>query len=115
MDYWETYSPVVNWISVRLLLSLPLILNLESRSIDFFLIFPQADLDEDIYTEPLFGFNFDGQYTHVLKLNKSLYGLKQSSSNWFSFLTQGLVGRDFIPSKIDTCIYYKKLHHFDLC
>ena len=76
IDYWETYSPVVNWISVRLLFSLTQILNLESRSIDFVLAFPQAELTEDIYMEAPFGFDFDGQRTYVLKLNKSLYGLK---------------------------------------
>ena len=55
-----------------------------------------------------FGLNVDGQYTYVLKLNKSLDGLKQSISNWSSFLTQGLVDRNFIPSKIDPCIYDKE-------
>ena len=57
--------------------------------------------------EAPFGFDFDGQRTYVLKLNKSLYGLKQSSSNWFHFLTKGLTDRNFIPSQIDPCIYYK--------
>ena len=108
VDYWETYSPVVKWISVRLLFSLSLILKLESRSINFVLVFPQADLDEDIYMELPFGFNSNRQRTHVLKLNKSLYGLKQSSSNWFKFLTQSLVDRSFIPSKIDPYFYYKE-------
>ena len=107
VEYWETYSPIVNWISVRLMFSLSLILNFESRCIDFVLAFPQADLDEDIFMEPPFGFNFDGQRTHVLKLIKSLCGLKQSSSNWLNFLTQGLVYRYLIISKIYPCIYYK--------
>ena len=57
--------------------------------------------------EAPFGFDFDGQRTYVLNLNKSLYGLKQSSSNWFRFLTKGLTDRNFIPSQIDPCIYYK--------
>ena len=72
-------------MSVRLMFSLSLILNIESRSIYFVLEFPQAELDEDVYTEPPFGFNFDGQHTRVLKFNKSLYVLKKISSNWFHF------------------------------
>ena len=49
VNYWETYSPVVNWISVRLLLTICHLHKLESESIDFVLAFPQADLDVDIY------------------------------------------------------------------
>ena len=57
--------------------------------------------------EAPYGFDFQGRQTHVLKLNKSLYGLKQSSSNWSYVLTQDLDARNFIPSLIDPCIYYK--------
>ena len=76
IDYWETYSPVVYWISVRLLFSLTQILKLESRSINFVLDFPHAELDEDIYMEAPYGFDFEGARTNVLKLNKSIYELK---------------------------------------
>ena len=41
---WETYSPVVNVLSVCLLLTL-------CNTIDFILVFPQADLDVDIWLE----------------------------------------------------------------
>ena len=40
VNYWETYAPVVNWISVRFLLVLSEIIGLESRAIDFVLAFP---------------------------------------------------------------------------
>ena len=90
IDYWETYSPVVNWISVRLLFALTMIHDLESRSIDFVLAFPQAELYEDVYMELPFGFDQDGDRSYVMKLNKSIYGLKQANSNWFDHLTTGL-------------------------
>jgi hypothetical protein len=48
VSYWETYSPVVNMITVCLLLALCNIHGLESKSIDFVLVFPQANLDKDI-------------------------------------------------------------------
>ena len=44
-NYWETYAPVVNWASVRMLLAVAKIHNLPSKSIDFVLAFPQAKLD----------------------------------------------------------------------
>ncbi|KAL7531887.1 hypothetical protein ACHAXR_006610 [Thalassiosira sp. AJA248-18] len=48
-SYWETYSPVINMLSVRLILAIAKIHNLDSKAIDFVLAFPQADLEEDIW------------------------------------------------------------------
>ncbi len=50
-NYWETFSPVVNMISVKLLLVIAKIHGLKSKSIDFVLAFPQADLDVDIWMD----------------------------------------------------------------
>ena len=44
---------------------------------------------------------------YVPKLNKSLYGLKQASLNWYEKLWEGLIARDFFPSGIDPCFYLK--------
>jgi hypothetical protein len=111
-NYWETYSPVVNMISVKLLLVIAKIHGLESKSIDFVLAFPQADLDVDIWMELPIGFQPIDDPEHpnqyVLKLKKNLYGLKQASYNWYGKLRDGLVDRGFTPSKIDQCLYMKK-------
>ena len=113
-NYWETYSPVVNMLSVRLLLSLAKIFNLDSKAIDFVLAFPQAELEEDIWMYLPIGFQVDGQTEadstrhYILKLNANLYGLKQGSYNWYEKLKKGLTDRGFVPSKIDPCLYLKK-------
>ena len=113
-NYWETYSPVVNMMSVCLLLAIAKIYKLESKAIDFVLAFPQADLDVDIWMYLPAGFQVDGQTEddsdrrYLLKLNKSLYGLKQASFNWYEKLKTGLIDRGFEPSKIDPCLYLKK-------
>ena len=86
--YWGTYSIVVNILSVRLLLCIAKINNLDSKAIDFQLVFPQAELNEDIWMQLPAGFqvyidieeNSDKHY--FLKLEVSLYGLKQASFNW---------------------------------
>jgi hypothetical protein len=111
-NYWETYSPVVNMLSVRIILAIAHIHNLDSKSIDFVLAFPQAELDVDIWMELPRGMapdhDEDNKHLYVLKLKKNLYGLKQASFNWFDKLKTGLVDRDFKPSKVDPCLYYKK-------
>jgi hypothetical protein len=50
-NYWETYGPVVNWASVHLILAIAQIHGLSSKSIDFVLVFPQADLEIHVYME----------------------------------------------------------------
>ena len=56
VNYWETYSPVVNWLSIRTLMILSILYDLETRSIDFVLAFTQADLDVLIFMEMPIGF-----------------------------------------------------------
>lgn len=109
-NYWETYAPVVNWLSVRTLLIVSMLNDLETRSIDFTLAFPQADLDVDVYMELPVGFDHEGHKgKHVLKLNKSLYGLKQAAYNWFQLLKSGLEARGYEhQSSTDNCVFLGK-------
>jgi hypothetical protein len=44
----------------------------------------------------------------VLKLRKNLFGLKQTSINWFAKLCDGLLDQGFRTSPIDQCLYMKK-------
>ena len=73
IDFWETYAPVVNWISVRLLLILAILHGLETKSINFVLAFPQADLDTNVFMELPYGFHYGGKGKHVLRLKNNLY------------------------------------------
>ena len=51
INYWETYAPVVHWMSVRIMLTLVAIENLHTESIGFVFAYPQAYIDVDIYME----------------------------------------------------------------
>ena len=75
--------------------------------IDYTNAFPQADIDTEIYVEPpaLFGSKM-GQ-DKVLKLRKSLHGLKQSPSTFYQHLSQGLQKRGWKSSDIDPCVFMK--------
>ena len=107
MDYWEIYAPVVNWISVRLLLILSIIHNLDTKSIDFVLAFPQATLKRDFFMELPYGFEYGPKGKYVLKLKKNLYGLSDASYNWFNKLTEGLESEGFIRSEVDQCVFLR--------
>jgi hypothetical protein len=104
----ETYAPVVNWASVWLILAIAKIHCLLSKSIDFVLAFPQADLEIPVYMDLPIGFDArDGESCkfYVLRLNKSLYELKQAGYYWFAKLSNGLQDRGFVQSNIDLCVF----------
>ena len=110
INYWETYAPVVNWISIRFLLVLGEIVGLESQAIDFVLAFPQADLDVPVYMELPLGMEIPGaayEKQHVLLLKKNLYGLKQAANSWYDMLKEGLRLRGFTESVADPCVFVK--------
>ena len=52
MDDWNTYSPVVSWNTVRLMLAMALINNWHMQPIDFLLAPLQAPVKTDIYMKP---------------------------------------------------------------
>ena len=99
--YWETHSPVVNILSVSLLLSIAHIHSQNLKSIYFVLVFPQADIDIDILMElpeviiPVG--DESNRRLYILKHNKSFYGLKQAYHNWYENIKQYLLDWDFTP------------------
>ena len=60
-SYWERYPPLVNMLTVRLILVISKINSLDSKAIDFVLSFPQADLEEYIRMQLPIGFKVDRQ------------------------------------------------------
>ena len=91
INYWDTFSPVVNWTTVRLLMTISLIENLYTQSIDFTLAFPQANVEAEIFMELPIGFKSSEDGDYVLKLVKNLYGLKNAAKQWFELIRDNLI------------------------
>ena len=110
IDYWETYAPVVNWVSVRFLLIISQLAGLETQAIDCVLTFTQEKLDVPVYMKISPGIDIENgsKDEYLISLKSSLYGLKQSSTNWYDFLKKGLERRGFCESKADNCVFMKK-------
>jgi hypothetical protein len=110
--YWDTYSPVVSWATVRLVLILALILGWEMRSIDFIMAYPQADVKTDIYMKLPNKTKLPKRKDprkHLLRLKKNLYGLKDAGLTWFEFICKGLTSEKigFKQSTTDPCLFIK--------
>ena len=78
VDYNEVFSPVVKHTSIRVLLALVAQFDLELEQLDVMTAFLHGDLEEEIYMSQLEGYGVVGKEDFVCKLEKSLYGFKQS-------------------------------------
>jgi hypothetical protein len=78
VNYWGSFSPVVNWFSIRLCMTFAFIFDWYTRQVDFVLAFSQTDVECDLFMELPCGLVFEGadRSTHCVKLIKNLYGQK---------------------------------------
>jgi hypothetical protein len=110
IHYWETFSPVVTWIVIRLILILSLLLGWHTRGqVDFVLAYPQAPAEAPTYMKIPRGVNLSegNKDDFVLKLIQNIYGGKAARRIWSRYLQEGLFDLGFTQSKIDECYYYR--------
>ena len=82
LDYFDTYSPITRITSIRLLIALAAVYDLQIHQMDVKTAFLNGELEEEIYMEQPEGFIVPGQENKVCRLIKSLYGLKQTPKQW---------------------------------
>ncbi len=109
VDYFETFAPVVNATSLRILLAMAARNNWDVLHMDVKTAFLNAPVDEKIYVQQPQGFVVRGKEGWVLELLKSLYGLRQAPRNWNKAITDFLLSLGFVQSKADSCLFY----HYD--
>ena len=72
----ETFSLVVRFASICLILAIVALLDLELYQMDVITAFLNGELDEEIYINEPMGFEAKGQERKVCKIRHSIYGLK---------------------------------------
>ena len=107
LDYFDTYSPVTRITSIRIMLAIAAMRNLEVHQMDVKTAFLNGDIDEEIYMEQPEGFVVPGQERKVCKLVKSIYGLKQAPMKWHEKFDQVVLPNGFKTNECDSCVYYK--------
>jgi hypothetical protein len=107
IDFDETYAPVVHRTSLRALLSYGLNHNMIMHQMDVVTAFLNGQLAEEIYMTQPEGFVSPGEENLVCKLNRSLYGLKQSPRCWNQVLDEYLKSLGFFQSSADQCVYVR--------
>jgi hypothetical protein len=89
--------------TLRLFLALVAKLNLECSHFDIKNAFTESQISDQLFLSPPKGVKV--QQGAVLKILKSLYGLKQAGLNWHQLLRKELMAWGFIQSLADPCLF----------
>ena len=114
VDYEETYSLVVDATTFRFLISLAVCEKLEIRLMDVITAYLYGSLDNDIYMKIPEGLQLHDRYDsnprelYSIKLQRSLYGLKQAGRMWYNRLTEYLLKQSYNNDPICPCVFIKR-------
>jgi len=110
VDYNEVFSPVVRYDSVRTLLSVAAVNDLEIYQFDIKTAYLNSNLKEEIYMRAPEGLSVPNDNS-VCKLNKALYGLKQAGRCWNRKFNTFLKKFKFVQSSADRCVYLSSINN----
>ncbi|WCJ40675.1 Retrovirus-related Pol polyprotein from transposon RE1 [Euphorbia peplus] len=112
IDYEETYSPVVDAITFRYLISFAVQERLSMHLMDVVTTYLYGSLDNDIYMKIPEGFKLPEKCPkpelYSIKLQMSLYGLKQSGRMWYNRLSEYLLKEGYTNNQICPCVFIRK-------
>ncbi len=129
INYEETFAPVVRFETIRYLLAYAVQHELPVHHMDVETAFLNGELEEEIYLEIPEGLKIEKgelklkneedyrneekkekkeKNEKVLKLQKSIYGLKQSPRCWNKRITSFLNNNKYIQSQADPCLFIKE-------
>lgn len=108
VNYWETFSPVIRYETIRMLFAIAAEKQLYMHQIDISNAYLNSELHEDVYMKQPENFINKQHPNKVLKLRKAIYGLKQSGRAWNNTLDEVLKSIGFKRCKNEPCLYVKQ-------
>ena len=104
----------MNTITFRFLISLAILERLDMRLMNVITTYLYGSMDNDIYMKIPEGFKLleanstKPRSMYSIKLQRSLYGLKQSGRMWYNRLSEYLLKEGYVNNPICPCIFIKK-------
>jgi len=106
VDVFEVFAPVMHFKSLRCILVVVAVRDLELKQLDVPTAFLNAECKEDVYMKVPTGV-VAGQ-GQVCKLVKTLYGIKQAPREWNIEFNGSIVALGYTRCVSDTCVYVKQ-------
>jgi hypothetical protein len=110
IDYEETFAPVARYTSIRTIIALAVKMKWKLHQMDVKTTFLNGVIKEEVYIEQPQGFEVEDKKTHVCKLKKALFGLKQAPKAWYGRIDSFLTSLGFTKRKVDSNLYFKVMN-----
>lgn len=106
LDYVDTFAPVVNLTTLRVILTKVAVLDLELEQLDVVSAFLNGDIDTLVFLRQPEGWSLDNGVS-VCLLRKSLYGLCQAARVWYRVLSKTLEENGYKRLSADIACWVK--------
>jgi hypothetical protein len=108
-DVDETFALIVRLESIRISLAYATYHDFKLFQIDVKCVFLNEPIKEEVYVEQPLGFEDNKYPSHVYKLNKALYELKQAPRAWYECLIDFHIENLFEVRKADPTLFTKTI------
>ena len=106
VNFNDTYAPTARMTSMRVLINMAVQNGYLGHHCDVNNAYLHSEIDYEIYMEQPEGYVRDP--SKVCRLNKSIYGLKQSAAMWHSTLITFMNSQNLEQSVMDPCVFIRK-------
>ena len=104
IDYTETFSPVVKYVTLRMVIAIAKHFGWPLDQLDVVTAFLYGVMKEKVFCVVPEGVKMDGDFD-CLELIKAIYGLKQASRVWNETFDEFIRSIGFQVSGFDPCLY----------
>ncbi|GKA52663.1 retrovirus-related pol polyprotein from transposon TNT 1-94 [Tanacetum coccineum] len=105
IDFKESFAPVTRIEAIRIFVANTAHKNMIIYQMDVKMAFLNGELKEEVYVSQLEGFVDQDNPSHVYKLKKALYCLKQAPRAWYDMLSSFLISQQFSKGAVDPTLF----------
>ncbi|GJV37474.1 retrovirus-related pol polyprotein from transposon TNT 1-94 [Tanacetum coccineum] len=105
IDFEESFTPVARIEAIRIFVANASHKIMTIYQMDIKIAFLNGELKEEVYVSQLEGFVDLDNPSHVYKLKKALYGLKEAPRAWYDMLSSFLISQHFSKGAVDPTLF----------
>nr|GEU50787.1 retrovirus-related Pol polyprotein from transposon TNT 1-94 [Tanacetum cinerariifolium] len=109
IDFEESFSPVARIKAIHIFIANAASKNMTIYQMDVKTAFLNGELKEEVYASQPKGFVDPDHPTHVYRLKKDLYRLKQAPRAWYDTLSIFLLDKKFSKGAVDPTLFTRKI------